>query len=67
MLIVITDDIVTWQLKDGIVESIKAAKQVSAATNQHATKEELLKPVFSMQSELRLHNREQQKMDLGHM
>jgi hypothetical protein len=46
----------TWQLKAGIVEEEVAiatqqrGKHVSAATNKHATIEELLEAVFSVRS-----------------
>jgi hypothetical protein len=46
-----------WRLKAGIVEWVEAAiarqrrgEDVSAATNKHATIEELLEAVFSMLS-----------------
>jgi hypothetical protein len=49
------DNIVTWRLKDEIVERVDMAiasqrcgKYVPAATNKHATTEQLLEAVLSM-------------------
>jgi hypothetical protein len=51
------DDIVTWRLKAGLVESEETStarqrlgKQVSSVTDMHAIIEELLRTVFSARS-----------------